>query len=115
MTRTRFGVRSATVHRHERPRQLLESLRQVIALGPARMFDAHRGLVERPIQALEARVAWLETTIGRVEELIARGWSDAAIQRELLGRDVFARIFSMGEYSKRNLVAAVRAQVTRGH
>lgn len=110
-----LGVRSAAVHRHERPRQLLESLRRVIASGPARMFDAHRGLVEDPVQALEARVAWLETTIGRVEELIVRGWSDAATQRELLGRDVFTRIFSMGEYSKRNLVAAVRAQVTRGH
>lgn len=108
-----LGVRSAAVHRHERPRQLLESLRRVIALGPARMFDTHRGLVERPVQALEARVAWLETTIGRAAELIARGWSDAAIQREMLGRDLFTRVFSMGEYSRRNLVAAVRKEVTR--
>lgn len=109
-----LGVRSATVHVHERPRHLIETLRRMIALGPARMFDAHRGLVERPVQALEARVAWLEATIARVEELIARGWSDAAILREVLGREGIARIFSFGEYSKRNLVAAVRAQVARG-
>lgn len=108
-----LGVRSAAVHRHERPRQLIESLRRMIALGPARMFDAHRGLVERPVQALEARVAWLETTIGRVEELIARGWSDAAIQREVLGRDVFSRVFSLGEYSRHNLVAVIRKEATR--
>lgn len=108
-----LGVRSAAVHRHERPRQLIESLRRMIALGPVRMFDAHRGLVERPVEALAARVAWLETTMGRVEELVARGWSDAAIQRKVLGRDVFTRVFSMGEYSKRNLVTVIRKGVTR--
>ncbi|HSA56664.1 MAG TPA: MBL fold metallo-hydrolase [Gemmatimonadaceae bacterium] len=109
-----LGVRSATVHRTERPKQLVESLRRVVALGPERMFDSHRGLVDRPVQALEARVAWLETTIGRVEELIARGWGDAAIQREVLGREGLARAFSFGEYSKRNLVRAVRESTARG-
>jgi glyoxylase-like metal-dependent hydrolase (beta-lactamase superfamily II) len=103
-----LGVRSATVHANEEPRRLIASLRRAIALGPARMFDGHRGLVERPIEALEARVAWLDATIARIKELIARGWNDRAIQREVLGRDTFPRLFSAGEYSKRNFVAAVR-------
>jgi hypothetical protein len=75
------------------------------------MFDGHRGLVDRPMQALAARVAWLEATIGRIEELIARGWSDGAIQRDVLGRDGVARLYSAGEYSKRNFVRACRREL----
>jgi glyoxylase-like metal-dependent hydrolase (beta-lactamase superfamily II) len=107
-----LGVRSVTVHANEQPRRLIASLRRAIALVPARMFDGHRGLVDRPMEALEARVAWLEAAIGRIEELIARGWSDRAIQREVLGRDGVARLYSAGEYSKRNFVRACRRELS---
>jgi hypothetical protein len=80
----------------------------MIALGPDRMFDAHRGLVRDPRGALEAKVAWLDGAIGRVTELIARGWDDPTIQRAVLGHDGMVGVVSRGEYSKRNFVAAVR-------
>jgi glyoxylase-like metal-dependent hydrolase (beta-lactamase superfamily II) len=102
-----LGVKVPIAHATERPRELVRSLRMAISLGPARMFDAHRGLVERPVSALEAKVAWLEDVIGRVEDLAKRGWRHAAIQRGLLGREGVPGIFSAGEYSKRNLVRAI--------
>ena len=75
------------------------------------MFDAHRGLIPSPVRALEAKVAWLEEVIGRIEELAARGWSDRAIQLAVLGREGLPGIFSAGEYSKRNLVTTVKSEI----
>ena len=106
-----LGVKVSVAQLHERPRELVRSLRAAIALGPARMFDAHRGLIPSPVRALEAKVAWLEEVISRVEELAARGWSDRAIQLAVLGREGLPGIFSAGEYSKRNLVTAVKSEI----
>ena len=102
-----LGVKVPIAHASERPRELVRSLRMAISLGPARMFDAHRGPVPRPLSALEAKVAWLEDVIGQVEVLMARGWSQSSIQRTLLGREGLPGLLSVGEYSKRNLVTAI--------
>jgi glyoxylase-like metal-dependent hydrolase (beta-lactamase superfamily II) len=109
-----LGVKAAVIHAHERPHELVRSLREMIALGPERMFDAHRGLVKGPGRALEAKVAWLEGAIGRVSDLVARGWDDVAIQHAVIGRGGAVDVVSRGEYSKRNFIAAVRRDATRG-
>ena len=103
-----LGVKVPVIHAHERPYELVRSLRAMIALGPERMFDAHRGLVKSPRGALEAKVKWLEAAMERVTDLVSRGWDDAAIQRTVLGRGGMVDVVSRGEYSKRNFIAAVR-------
>ena len=108
-----LGVRSRVMHVSEDPRLIVESLRRVIALAPARMFDAHRGEVRDPKGALEAKAAWMEETIARVQSKLDAGWSDRAILHAILGGDELVAVLSGGEYSCVNFVKAVR-RGTRG-
>jgi glyoxylase-like metal-dependent hydrolase (beta-lactamase superfamily II) len=107
-----LGVRARIVHRSEDPYRIIESLRIALALAPDRMFDAHRGLVERPVQALQAKIDWLGEALETIERRIAAGASDRAIVREVLGGEELSGIVSLGDYSRRNLVAAVRRRLS---
>src|ERR687883_200145 len=82
-----LGVKVRVARPGEDPRQLARSLRAVAALNPKRMFDAHRGPVPKPADALRAKADWLEATIAAVEARIASGWGDRQIVREVLGRE----------------------------
>ena len=106
-----LGVRARIVHASEDPYQIVASLERVRALGPARMFDAHRGPVREPVAALSAKIGWLSDTLGEIERRIAEGLSDQAIVKRVLGGEEIAAYLSGGEYSRRNLVAAVRRRV----
>ena len=114
VTRTLFagdlylGVKVRVMHAAEDPATIVASLRAAMALRPARLFCAHRGLVPDPMAQLAAKVEWLETTIGEIERRIAAGWEDAAIAREVLGPEDLTGWVSRGEYSRRNIVRAVR-------
>jgi glyoxylase-like metal-dependent hydrolase (beta-lactamase superfamily II) len=103
-----LGVRARVMHEDENPFRILQSLRVVHALKPQRMFDAHRGLVQEPIHAIEAKIGFLEDTIASVEAKIEAGWTDRAIVRGLFGGDETVAIVSRGEYSRENFVRAVR-------
>jgi glyoxylase-like metal-dependent hydrolase (beta-lactamase superfamily II) len=113
-TRTLFsgdlwlGVRARVLHSTEDPYVLLDSLRRASALEPHRMFDAHRGLVEHPIRAIDAKVHWLEKTLHEIARRVDEGWSDRAIVQRVLGGEEIAAVVSRGDYSRRNLVRAVR-------
>jgi glyoxylase-like metal-dependent hydrolase (beta-lactamase superfamily II) len=117
-TRTLFsgdlwlGVRARVLHATEDPYVLLESLRRASALRPARMFDAHRGFVDRPTEALSAKIRWLGDTLGEVQRRVTEGWSDRAIVRRVLGGEEVAAVVSAGDYSRRNLVRAVRRNMS---
>jgi glyoxylase-like metal-dependent hydrolase (beta-lactamase superfamily II) len=104
-----LGVKVRIAHLEEEPRALVRALRAVAALRPRRLFDGHRGLVEHPAPLLEAKAAWTEDVIDRVEALAARGWPDARIRDAVLGREPVTGLASRGEYSKLNLVRVVRA------
>jgi len=113
-TRTLFcgdlflGVRSRVVNVAEDPYQTIASLRRAAALRPERMFDAHRGPVANPVTALVARADWLARTLDEIERRIAAGEDDARIRNEVLGGEQGEALVSFGEYSRRNLVRAVR-------
>jgi glyoxylase-like metal-dependent hydrolase (beta-lactamase superfamily II) len=113
-TRTLFsgdlwlGVRARVMHRAENPYGILESLKRVLTLAPERMFDAHRGLVKDPVRAIQLKIDWLSETVERIEERVVRGESDRDIVRGVLGGEEMAAFVSRGEYSRRNLVKAVR-------
>lgn len=113
-TRTLFagdlflGVRVRIAHALEEPRVLSRSLRRAAALGPRRLFDAHRGEVHDPVAALLAKADWLDETLARIDARIAEGWPDDAIVREVLGGEGWIGRFSRGDYSRRNLVRAAR-------
>jgi glyoxylase-like metal-dependent hydrolase (beta-lactamase superfamily II) len=103
-----LGVKVRIAHPGEDPRVLIDTLRRVAALGPERLFDAHRGFVANPVPLLEAKADWIDETIAEIERRIAAGASDAAIVRELFGGESVPGYFSGGDYSRTNFVRAVR-------
>jgi glyoxylase-like metal-dependent hydrolase (beta-lactamase superfamily II) len=107
-----LGVRARILHASEDPYQIVQSLRVARELNPARMFDAHRGPVDNPVDAITAKIDWLSETIGVIESRIAAGDDDRAIVREVLGGEENAAIVSRGDYSRRNLVKAVRTRLS---
>jgi glyoxylase-like metal-dependent hydrolase (beta-lactamase superfamily II) len=118
-TRTLFsadlwlGVKVRIMAESENPFQIIQSLNRAIALEPRRMFDAHRGLLTNPIDALSAKKAWLEDTVGAVMRRLAAGDSEQPIVKEVLGGEEPTAIFTQGEYSRRNFVRAVRASAAK--
>jgi glyoxylase-like metal-dependent hydrolase (beta-lactamase superfamily II) len=82
-----LGVKVRATFPDEDPRQLIASLRAAAALGPRRMFDAHRGLVPGPAAALAAKADWLEETVAQIDARIDEGWDDRAIRAHVLGRE----------------------------
>lgn len=102
-----LGTRVKVARPGEDPRQLVTSLRAAAALSPERMFDAHRGLVRNPVEALRSKADWLEATITRIDYLAAQGWSVSTIRRSVLGRESAAAVASAGDLSKQNFVRAV--------
>lgn len=103
-----LGVRARVLHVAEDPRAIVTSLRRAASLSPARMFDAHRGLVEKPASALTAKAEWMTETIEMIEREIAVGRSDREIVKFVLGGEEAAALVSRGEYARVNFVRAVR-------
>jgi len=103
-----LGVKVRLAHPSENPRQLARSVRAAAALRPMRMFDAHRGPIAHPVEALSAKANWLDETIGEIERGIAKGWPDRLIARTVLGREDATAYLSRGAMSKGNFVRAVR-------
>jgi len=103
-----LGARVRVAHSYEDPRAQVQSLRTIIARNPARVFCAHRGLVDHGVARLQTKVDWLDELIGLVEQRLDAGHSAEQVRRELLGRLGSTHVFSAGDYSPRNLIAAIR-------
>ena len=104
-----LGVKVRVARPMEDPRALAISARRAAALEPRVLLDAHRGIVPNGRDALAAKAAWLEETIGTIDARIASGWSDRAITRAVLGREDVVALVSGGDLSRENFVRAVRA------
>ena len=109
-----LGVRARILHATEDPYRIIESLRVARALEPDRMFDAHRGFVENPVRAIDAKIEWLSEAMASIEDMVRAGVRDDDILRRVLGGEELAGYVSGGDYSRRNLVKAVRRRVEGG-
>ena len=85
---------------------MMDSLRRVLALEPQVLFCQHRGRVEQGAARLRDKLEFLVDLGARIHDLHDRGWSGAAIARALPGSDLFWRIWTGGDFSKRNFVRA---------
>lgn len=103
-----LGVKVRMLGYSEDPMETARSLDRVIALQPERMFDAHRGLVERPLPQLAAKRDWLLETSQAIEALLRRDMSEGEIVKRVLGHEHVSDFFTQREYSPRNWVRAVR-------
>lgn len=116
-TRTLFsgdlflGVAVRIAHHDEDPWQSIASLERAAGLGAVRMFDAHRGLVIHPSSALRAKAVWTRKLIDTVSARVEHGESDRQILAAVMGGESLAGYLSVGEYSRRNFVKAVRRRI----
>src|SRR5205814_9628191 len=85
---------------------MMDSLRRVLALEPRVLFCQHRGRVEQGAARLRDKLDFLVGLGERIHELAGRGWSHAAIARALPGSDLLWRVWTGGDFSKRNFVRA---------
>ena len=108
-----LGVKVRVMGASENPYEITASLDKAIALRPRRMFDAHRGMVDKPVAALEAKRAWLRETVGAIERKLDAGDSERRIVRSVLGGEERTAFVSQGEYSRRNLVHTVQQNRSR--
>lgn len=108
-----LGVKVRVAHAYEEPAATVRSLRMLAARKPARMFDAHRGEVPNPGDALLAKADWMDELIGQVSELSSQGMSVEVVASRLLGKATALDFLSRGDYSKLNLVRAILAERAR--
>jgi len=83
---------------------MIASLRRVLALEPEVLFCQHRGRVEHGAARMRQKLTFLVELGEQIHELHGRGWSEAAIARALPGNDLAWRIWTGGDFSKRNFV-----------
>jgi glyoxylase-like metal-dependent hydrolase (beta-lactamase superfamily II) len=105
-----IGVKVRVAHTYERPREHARTLRTLAALDPARMLDAHRGILTHPSALLRAKADWIEEMIASVERLAAAGHAEPAIRDAVLGKEDWTGWFSAGDYSRLNMVRCVLAE-----
>jgi endoribonuclease LACTB2 len=106
-----IGVKVRISHVEEDHRATIASLRRIVALAPARYFDAHRGLVPDAARMLQAKADWLDETVTAIETRIQNGETDDAIRRIVLGCEDLTGMTSRGEYSRLSMVRAIRARL----
>ena len=104
-----LGIKVRVMGANENPYEIITSLQRAIDLNPKRMFDAHRGLIQPPVPGLQAKLAWLEETVGTIERCLDAGDSEHSILRDVLGGEERTALVSEGEYARRNLIRTVRA------
>lgn len=102
-----IGVKVRLAHPGQDVRGEVRSLKAVLALAPKRFFDAHRGVLESPVEQLRAKIAWMEEMIGEIERLAAAGWDDRAIRSAVLGKEDSTGWISGGDYARINFVRGV--------
>ena len=108
-----LGVKVRVARPMEEPRALAQSAIRAASLRPRHVLCSHRGLVPNGAEALLAKAAWLDETIGQIDRRIAQGWSDRAITRSVLGREDLVYAISRGDLSRVNFVRAVRATAAK--
>jgi len=89
----------------ERLDQLIDSIRDVLALDFSTIFCPHRGILEDGKPSLAAKLDNILSLCGKAQDLSRRGYPVARIVTELLGpEDMTARITGYN-FSKANLIS----------
>jgi glyoxylase-like metal-dependent hydrolase (beta-lactamase superfamily II) len=85
---------------------LLDSLKRIASLQPKKMFCSFSGVIERPGEAIQRKIDFLENLREKVEEGLRQGLSSQEIQKRLLGSGDRFRFVTSGQISKKNTIQA---------
>lgn len=95
----------------EDAREILASLRRLLALRPRLLICSHTGVVEDACGAIERKIAYWEGLGGRARALRREGLSLREISDRLLGPEGLATRISRGHFAKINLIRSLMDQV----
>ena len=79
------------------------------------MFPGCARVRENPKVELHEKINYLEEMGKKVLELGGKGWDVDAIARALFGKIMFIEIFTLGHFSRRNLVQSYLSGVKLDH
>lgn len=85
---------------------MIASLERVIALEPRELFCQHRGRVADGAAMLRGKRDFLVELGGTIHALHGNGLGEREIARALPGSDLLWRVWTGGDFSKRNFVRA---------
>ena len=83
---------------------VIASLKKIADLPLSTLYPGSARVRENPGCELGEKIAYLEETGERVLDLYDKGWSVDAITRAIFGGPMFIEIFTLGHFSRRNLV-----------
>jgi glyoxylase-like metal-dependent hydrolase (beta-lactamase superfamily II) len=96
---------------------IIGSLKKMAALEPKVLFPGSGMVRHNPRAEMSSKIDYLEEIGGRVRELHGQGINYGRIRRELFGREMSIRYYTLGHFSGHNLVRSFiedTAAATRG-
>ncbi|BBL93359.1 MBL fold hydrolase [Thermus thermophilus] len=102
-----LGVRASLATPGFDLQALLQSLRRVLALKPRAFYCAHAGPLQAPLEALQAKLDFLEGKREEALRLKARGLTPKEVLRRLFGGESPLALLSGGEMSRLAFVEAL--------
>jgi len=94
---------------------VIASLKKVADLPMIRLFPGCARVRENPHDELHKKIDYLEEMGEKITELAQKGWDVDAIARTLFGKIMFIEIFTLGHFSRRNLVKSYLSRVKLDH
>jgi glyoxylase-like metal-dependent hydrolase (beta-lactamase superfamily II) len=83
---------------------VIDSLKRIAILPLTKLFPGSARVRENPLTEIRQKIEYLEEVGGKVIELNRKGWNETAIARTVFGGAMFIEIFTLGHFSRRNLV-----------
>lgn len=83
---------------------IIDSLKALAKLPCSRLFPASSSVVDKPAEALAAKLAYLEEAGEKVRELFAQGMGETQIRDSLFGPEMFIAYVTLGNFTGRHLV-----------
>jgi len=93
---------------------VVASLKKITGLSLTKLFPGSARVRENPGGELREKISYLEETGKRVLELHNKGWNVDAIARAIFGGPMSIEIFTLGHFSRRNLVWSYLRSGTNG-
>ena len=98
------GRRFDYLRKDEDFNQILESLKALAGLDIRTIFCGFKGAVENGMEAIKAKIQYMEELRGKVLELHGRGMPPRKIKQKLLGAETAMCFITLGHYSKQNTI-----------
>jgi len=83
---------------------VIRSLKKIADLPLSKLFPGSAHVRENPVTEIYEKIAYLEEMGEKVLDLHRKGWSVSVISRAMFGAGMFIEAFTLGHFSRRNLV-----------